>query len=87
LRGQAYLQLGDGASAATHFKEILNHRGQAVTSPLVPLAQLGLARAAALQKDVPMARAAYETFLSLWSGADADARPYVQAKEEYAKLR
>ena len=87
LRGQAYLQLGDGISAATQFREILAHRGQAVTSPLFPLAQLGLARAAVLQNDTAGARQAYEAFLALWNRADPDTRPLRQGKEEYAKLR
>ncbi|MGH9847509.1 MAG: hypothetical protein ACREEM_53125 [Blastocatellia bacterium] len=47
LRGQAYLQLKQGAAAAAEFQKILDHRGYAPLSPLYPLAHLGLARAAA----------------------------------------
>src|SRR5262249_3942222 len=51
LRGQAYLQLKDGAAARAQFENILAHPGNAPTSPLYRLAGLGIARAAVLAGD------------------------------------
>jgi hypothetical protein len=87
LRGQAYLQLKDGRSAVDQFQGILDHRGLAVTSPLYPLAHIGLARAAALVGGVDKARQAYERFLALWSGADSNLEALAQARAEYARLQ
>jgi len=42
------------------------------TFPWGVLAQLGLARAYALQGDTPKARAAYQDFLALWKDAAPD---------------
>ncbi len=41
LRGQAYLQLKDGRAAGVQFRGHPEHRGEAPTSPLYPLAHLG----------------------------------------------
>jgi hypothetical protein len=87
LRGQAYLQLKDGPSAAVQFRSIVDHRGEAPTSTLYPLAHLGLARAAALGGEVDSARTAYEGFLALWDGADSNLQPLKEAREAYARLR
>ena len=43
VRGEAYLQLNDTAAAATQFRAIVDHRGEAPTSPLYPLASRKLA--------------------------------------------
>ena len=48
LRGTAYLGLKDGRAAAVQFQSILDHRGEAPTSPLYELARQELGRAAAL---------------------------------------
>ncbi len=87
LRGQAYLKLRRGAEAATEFQKILDHRGYAPLSPLYPLAQLGLARAAMANGDPAKARQAYEGFLALWKDADADLPALVEAKKQFEKLR
>jgi hypothetical protein len=87
LRGQASLQLKNGNAAAGHFREIITHRGEAPTSPLFALAQLGLARAAALTGDRAAARQAYDRFLAEWAGADTDLAPLSAARREYARLR
>jgi eukaryotic-like serine/threonine-protein kinase len=86
LRGQAYLQLKDGAAAAVEFRSILDHRGEVPISLLYPLAHLGLARAAALNKDAEAAKKSYETFFMLWKGADADLQPLKDARAEYSRL-
>jgi tetratricopeptide (TPR) repeat protein len=87
LRGQAYLQLKDGRSAAVQFRSILDHRGEAPTSLLYPLAHLGLARAARLEDDLAQARRAYGTFLTIWHAADSTLPPLIQARSEYARLQ
>jgi serine/threonine protein kinase/Flp pilus assembly protein TadD len=87
LRGQTYLKTRNGAQAATEFKVILDHRGWYPLSPLYPLAQLGLARAAALSGDNPAARKAYQDFFALWKDADATLPALVAARAEYEKLK
>lgn len=87
IRGQAYLQLKQGAQAAAEFQKIIDHRGWDVTSPLWPLAHLGLARAALLQGDEVKAKQRYDEFFRLWKEADADLLVLTEAKKEYEKLR
>lgn len=72
LRGQALLAQRAGTEAASEFQKIQNNRGWDVTSPLWPLAQLGLARAAALSGDSAQSRQWRQSFLNLWKDADAD---------------
>ena len=86
LRGQSSLNLKKGAEAATEFQKIVDHRGSQPTSPIYAFAHLGLARAAALQGDVPKARKAYQDFFALWKEADPDIPIMVEAKKEYEKL-
>ncbi len=87
LRGQAYLQLKQGAQAAAEFQKIIDHRGWDVTSPLWPLAHLGLARAALLQGEAAKAKQMYDEFFRLWKDADADLPVLIEAKKEYVKLK
>jgi hypothetical protein len=51
------------------------------------LAHLGLGRAYALAGDTAKAKAAYQSFLTLWQNADPDIPVFKQAKAEYARLR
>jgi DNA-binding winged helix-turn-helix (wHTH) protein/tetratricopeptide (TPR) repeat protein len=87
LRGEAYLAIRDGVSAATEFRKFTDHRGIVGNFPWGALARLGLARAYAIQGDMPRARSAYQEFLTLWKGADPDAPIFSQAKAEYTKLK
>src|SRR5262249_46722094 len=87
LRGQAYLRQQKGAEAAVEFQKILDHRGEAPLSALYPLAQLGLARAAAIAGDTAKARTAYQNFLPVWKDADQDIRILQEARQEYANLK
>ena len=87
MRGQAYLQLKQGAQAAAEFQKIIDHRGWDVTSPLWPLAHLGLARASVLQSDATKAKQMYDEFFRLWKDADADLPVLIEAKKEYEKLK
>ena len=87
VRGDAYLHSGDGAKAAAEYQKILDHRGVDLTSPLYPLARLGLGRAYALQGDKAKAKAAYQDFFAAWKDADPDVPVLKEAKAEYAKLQ
>jgi eukaryotic-like serine/threonine-protein kinase len=87
VRGQAFLKVKDGGKAAQEFEKILNFRTRWTTSELIPLSQLGIARAYALKSEPAKARTAYQDFLAMWKDADADVPVLVQAKAEYAKLQ
>ncbi len=87
LRGVAYLGLKDGANAAEQFQRILDHRGTDPFGSVCVLAQLGLARALALQDKMPAALAAYQAFFTSWSGADADLPILRDARAEAARLQ
>ncbi len=87
VRGLVYLRMKDGEKAAVEFQKILDHRGLEPTSELIPLSQLNIGRAYALQGDVGKARTAYQDFLALWKDADPDIPILKEAKAEYAKLQ
>jgi len=87
----------DGKSAAAEFQKILDHSGIVWNCWTGALAQLGVARANALQArtsqgaDADLARtralASYKEFLALWKDADPDIPILKQAKAEYAKAQ
>jgi serine/threonine protein kinase/tetratricopeptide (TPR) repeat protein len=87
IRGLALLRQRSGTEAMADFQKILDHRGVVATSPLYPLAHLGLGRAAVLQGDTAKARKAYQDFFALWKDADPDIPILSEAKKEYEKLR
>jgi eukaryotic-like serine/threonine-protein kinase len=84
--GQAYLSARQGANAAEEFEEVLDHRGWEGWELLAPLAQLGLARAYAMEGDRDEARKAYDEFFGMWKDADPEIPIFRQAKAEYKKL-
>jgi eukaryotic-like serine/threonine-protein kinase len=86
LRGLAYLELHQGDEAAVEFERIFAHRGIVSINPIGALAQLQLARACVSKGDVPKARTAYRSFLTLRRGADADLPVLQQARREYGNL-
>jgi len=86
MRGEAYLMLHDGKSAAAEFQKFIDHRGLVANFPWGALARLGLARAYAMQGDTAKARPAYQDYLTLWKDADPDVPILKEAKAEYAKL-
>jgi serine/threonine protein kinase/tetratricopeptide (TPR) repeat protein len=86
LRGQALLAMHRGREAAAEFQKFIDHPGVVQNYPLGALARVGLARAYAMQSDIPKARAAYQSFFSLWKDADPDAPILKEAKAESAKL-
>jgi len=97
VRGETYLATEQGNAAAAEFEKILKHSGIVWNCWTGALAQLGVARANALQArtsqgaDADAARvralAAYKDFLTLWKDADPDFPILKEAKTEYAKLR
>jgi serine/threonine protein kinase/Tfp pilus assembly protein PilF len=87
FRGLAYLKQKNGASAAAEFNKILEARFRDPTNYFIPIAQVQLARAYALQNDPAKARTAYQDFLAMWKDADPDIPILKEAKTEYAKLQ
>ena len=86
LRGEARLRAGNPAEAVREFKVVLDNRGADPFSPIVPLAQLGLARALVRSGDTAGGRAAYDAVLRTWFAADADLPPLLAARQEAAAL-
>jgi tetratricopeptide (TPR) repeat protein len=91
LRGQAYLKLGDGKSAAKEFQKFIDHYGIVGNFPWGALGRLGLARAYALDASTDRAardraRIVYQDFLTLWKDADPDIPIFEQVKAEFTKL-
>ena len=87
VRGQAYLQEGNGASAVAEFQKVLGHSGVVQNFVIGALAQLQIGRAYAGLGDTSKARSAYEEFFSLWKDADPGTTVLTDAKREYAKLK
>jgi len=85
-RAEAYLAAGNGANAAVEFKRILDHPGWPESWVIAPLAQLGLARAYAMQGEREKSQKAYDVFFATWKDADANIPILRQAKMEYKKL-
>ena len=86
LRGQAYLQLRDGAAAVAEFQSVIDRRGEAPVAMLHALSHAGLARAAALQGNVASARQHYETLFTVWRDAGDAVQPLRAARVEFASL-
>jgi eukaryotic-like serine/threonine-protein kinase len=97
VRGEAYLELGDGERAGTEFQKFIDYRGVVSNFSWGALTRLGLARAYALEAKSGQAAAAeparakacatYQDFLTLWKDADPDIPILKEAKAEYAKLQ
>ena len=89
LRGLAYLQLKDPASAVAAFRKALTYKGAALLNNLqdYPQAQLGLARALAMAGDTAGAKQAYHDFFNTWKDADPDLPQLAQAKMEFSALK
>jgi tetratricopeptide (TPR) repeat protein len=87
VRGLAYLQMKDADNASAQFQTILDHPGWHPTSELLPLARLGLARAAVLKGDTASAKTSYQDLFAFWKNADPNFPTLLQAKAEYAKLK
>ncbi len=86
VRGQAYLEAGQGPEAAAQFQRVLHHRGIVLADPIGAVAHIQLGRALLSLGENDRARSAYQEFLTLWKDADADIPILQQAQAEYAKL-
>ena len=80
--GLARLAAKDAAGARASFTKVIENRGVIATLPIYALAELGLARAAAMDQKPADARAAYEKFFEVWKDADADLAVMRRAREE-----
>lgn len=85
-RARAHLAAGQWAEARQAYQRMLDHRGVVSGQKLLPLAQLGLARAGR-DGEADARRAAYDAFFDLWKDADADLPLLAEARREYARLR
>jgi len=93
VRGCAYLRLGLTTRAAVEFRGIIERKAGLFTGTFehgaasaYPAAQLGLARALAMEGRVEASRQAYEELLKGWSQADPDIPILQQARREHAAL-
>jgi eukaryotic-like serine/threonine-protein kinase len=89
LRGLVYLDLKDGGRAAEAFRKVTTNPGASLGQGLqdYPQAQLGLARALALQGNTAGAKQAYHDFFNTWKDADPSLPQLAQAKAEFAALK
>ncbi|HET7108913.1 MAG TPA: winged helix-turn-helix domain-containing protein [Candidatus Acidoferrum sp.] len=85
-RAEAYMAAGEYGKAATDFEKIIDHRGWPDWEIFFPVAQLGVARAYAMQGDRDESRKAYEEFFTTWKDADPEIPLLRQAKAEYKQL-
>jgi hypothetical protein len=86
IRGLAYLELGDGKSAALEFQKLIDNPGSCLEFVTGPLARLQLARAERQIGDKVSAAKSYGEFLTIWKDADRDLPIYRGARAEYAEL-
>jgi serine/threonine protein kinase/tetratricopeptide (TPR) repeat protein len=86
LRGAAYLAKRDGPAARAEFERVLQLRGVDPFAPILPMSQLGVARAWALEGDADKSRAAYDKLFELWRDGDADLPVLLRARAEYARV-
>jgi tetratricopeptide (TPR) repeat protein len=82
LRGQAFLANGQASQATAEFKKIIEHPGLVLNDPLLNLAQINLARSYVLSGDKVAAKAAYDTVLQRWNGADSGLLIVQQVRKE-----
>jgi hypothetical protein len=87
VRGMTFLEGNRGPEAAQEFKKLLDLRAWHGPDIIMSLAQLGLARAYALEGDQVHSRIAYQDFLALWKDADPDLPILKQAKAEYERVK
>jgi len=85
-RAQAYLAAGEPVKAAAEFQKLIDHRGWSDWAVFAPLAQIGLARAFAMQGDPEKSRKVYDEFFATWKNADPEIQILREAKADYAKL-
>jgi tetratricopeptide (TPR) repeat protein len=86
LRGEVKLKAGAAADAIREYRAVAEHRGAEPFSPVIPLSQLGLARALARSGNAAESRKMYEGLLVTWKEADADLPILRQVRDELARL-
>jgi eukaryotic-like serine/threonine-protein kinase len=86
LRAEARLRAGAAADAIREFQTVVDHRGADPFSSVIPMSQLGLARALARSGNTAESRKAYEALLAAWKDADADLPIVQQVRDELARL-
>src|SRR5581483_9983528 len=87
LRGTIYLKLARYNDAIGQFQRILDMGAVQPEDPVLVMARLGIARAAAGSGDKAKARQMYQDVLATWKDADPDVPLIRDAKTEYAKLQ
>ncbi len=85
-RAQAYLDSGEPDRAIADLEKLLEERGAGWWQVYSPLAQLGIARAYAMEGNREQSRKAYDRFFTTWKDADPNIPILRQAKTEYKKL-
>ncbi len=72
LRGMANAAMGQMSAAIIDFQTVLGHRGLDMTlgSDVYPMAEVGIARAAAMNRNKVISVEAYGRFLKLWGEVD-----------------
>jgi len=86
LRGEAYLQAGQADMAQHEFERIVANPGIDTLYVYYPLAQLGVARAYAMQHNAVESRREYEALFSLWKNANQNLPVLQQARLEFKQL-
>jgi eukaryotic-like serine/threonine-protein kinase len=86
FRGVAHLAAHRGSAAAVEFQSILSHPGIMFSDPAMAMARLQLGRAWGMAEETEKAKAAYQSFFTLFKDADTAVPILEQAKSEYAKL-
>jgi eukaryotic-like serine/threonine-protein kinase len=86
LHGQAALAQGRYTDAIASFTSVVSRPGFDAPSPLVPFAQVQLAKAHAAAGDPGSARQLLQDFLASWKDADPDVPLLLDAKTLYASL-
>jgi tetratricopeptide (TPR) repeat protein/tRNA A-37 threonylcarbamoyl transferase component Bud32 len=86
LRGEARLGAGAAAVARRQYQAVVDHRGADPFSSVLPMAQLGLARALARSGNDADSRTMYAALLATWKDADADLPILIQVRQELARL-
>jgi DNA-binding winged helix-turn-helix (wHTH) protein/tetratricopeptide (TPR) repeat protein len=86
VRGEAYLQANQFPQAEASFRQVLAHAEIIPTSYILPLSELGLARALAHQGKTGEAISAYESFFNQWRNADKNLLVLQAAQKEFATL-
>jgi serine/threonine protein kinase/tetratricopeptide (TPR) repeat protein len=86
-RGCAYLLAGQNDHAAAEFQGVVNVKNYWPPDLIVPLAELGLARAYSRLHEDEKARTALQQFQAKWKNPDPDVPIVREVKVDFAKLQ